>query len=93
MTRTGPPLLVLKHSELGQKLRTLTNHQDMTQIVSLWSPVLFDGKRYTSVFYGIGQLNARYADNVLTHLQKLQDQAARLQFKYSEYYDLASKLH
>ncbi|ELQ32473.1 hypothetical protein OOU_Y34scaffold01143g1 [Pyricularia oryzae Y34] len=72
-TTDGLPLVVLRHTNRGHvgstMVETLTGRLGETNLMSLWSPILSDGRRFTSVLYGIVSFDARYTFEVQQHLR------------------------
>ncbi|ETS60673.1 hypothetical protein PaG_04569 [Moesziomyces aphidis] len=72
-TPDGLPLVVLRHTNRGHvgstMVETLTGRLGETNLMSLWSPILSDGRRFTSVLYGIVSFDARYTFEVQQHLR------------------------
>ncbi|SPO27081.1 uncharacterized protein UTRI_10546_B [Ustilago trichophora] len=73
--RSRLPLILIRHdgpkSGLVSYIQKLTGVNKTTHTVSLWSPVLYDGSRYTIVLYGVGQLKQSDIFLVQKHLKRL----------------------
>lgn len=70
-TPHGLPLLVIRHTGVqgvSEGLEAITGVSANTQRMSLWSPVLYDGKRYTTVLYGVVVTDPQHDEEVLAHL-------------------------
>lgn len=69
----GLPLVVMRHSNRAHvgssMMEALTGRLGEMNLMSLWSPILSDGRRFTSVLYGIVSFDARYTFEVQQHLR------------------------
>ncbi|SNX85514.1 uncharacterized protein MEPE_04223 [Melanopsichium pennsylvanicum] len=70
-------------------IERLTGHSDQQSIVSLWSPILYDGNTHTSVLYGVGKLDTRHGDIIASRLRALQSGDPEM----SAFYDLRKTAH
>ncbi|CCF52248.1 uncharacterized protein UHO2_03135 [Ustilago hordei] len=94
-TPHGLALIASRHQQYRRQslgnLEKLTGFRGYWNLVSLWSPVLYDGEKYTVVLYGIGQLDADYVPDVQKHLERLtQHSPTNL---YSSFHELAKTAH
>ncbi|ETS59597.1 hypothetical protein PaG_06521 [Moesziomyces aphidis] len=93
-TPHGLPLLVIRHTGVrgvSEGLEAITGVGGDMQRMSLWSPVLYDGKRYTTVLYGVVVMDPRHNEEVLAHL--LRQNALRDSSTYATLYALADVAH
>lgn len=67
----------------------MTGTTDLEQSVSVWSPALFDGERYTFILYGVGQIKQDRASQVLGRLEALQKTAETNKIAYTATRDIA----
>ncbi|ETS62213.1 hypothetical protein PaG_03788 [Moesziomyces aphidis] len=73
-TQHGLPLLVVRHigSEYTlEHIHSITGIKQKMHLMSLWSPLLFDGQRYTTFLYGVVGFDSRHAPEVLAHLDTM----------------------
>lgn len=89
-TRYGLPL-ILARTEADTTAKQLTGLRDVSQTVSLWSPILYDGERYTAILYGMGQLDFRHIHEVRNRLELLHDSWPHIE--YSPVYGIAKAVH
>ncbi len=93
-TQHGLPLLVLRHSGSEytlQHIHSITGLERKMHLMSLWSPLLFDGQRYTTMLYGIVGFDSRHTPEVLTHLHTMTE--ARHPNTYAPLYALEEVAH
>ncbi|SPO27429.1 uncharacterized protein UTRI_10546 [Ustilago trichophora] len=73
--RSRLPLVLVRHdgpkTGLVSYIQRLTGVSKTTHTVSLWSPILYDGSRYTIVLYGVGQLKEGDIFSIQKHLKRL----------------------
>ncbi|GAC93049.1 atypical/RIO/RIO1 protein kinase [Pseudozyma hubeiensis SY62] len=74
---------------VGAFVARMTGTTDLEQSVSVWSPALFDGERYTFILYGVGQIKQDRVTQVLGRLEALQKTAETNKIAYTATRDIA----